>query len=607
MADATLNDVISRLRTDNEKQLREQRDTTVAIEELSGTIRVLLEQMETQRLRDIELEFERRRRTSPTPSPSRVPSSLGGFTEGFLNAGILSGIATSLSTFSAGLLGLGAAIEGFGPSTKSLSGFIRNLTNLQKWIAKPVVWPFEKLGSINLWDDAAREFSRMERVLRGRYTFDPNSLRWKNALTGRFAPFAEVERAAQEASGLFTRISKAFSAIQIPESVTKSWDNIAGMFGETGSIGRAFASIKNAKWVTKFLKFANVLAVIISVFDGISNASEEIQSREGFFNKYLGGGAGGFIAGTLGSFFGEFANLFKDIPLWLISWVVPEDWITIDKETGSWKFEESKNIFTKLLAGLQTLDFNQMIRDIVMVPFDVMGNAFDYIGELMGWSGSKEDQAAAKKSFDDWWSNWFSIKGIGENVGGILGYIVNMTMSPVNAILENLMDAFGVSTKDEESTFIEKMKAFVSWVYSFVPSVEDIKRKLATSIGPGVITDFLGLSNYLPVTQEELDQRSQDLLKVLQDKKSTIAELESKIAERKASGLSPTRYDAAARGALIAAQAERDDAQRELMTLLDSAKTSPGINQSTINNVQTQADTIFMPNSGSIDNDDIRR
>jgi len=61
MAEATLNDVINRLRTDNAKQLEEQRDTTSAIESLSDNINDLLLQLEIQGLRSKETESEKRK------------------------------------------------------------------------------------------------------------------------------------------------------------------------------------------------------------------------------------------------------------------------------------------------------------------------------------------------------------------------------------------------------------------------------------------------------------------------------------------------------------------------------------------------------------------
>jgi hypothetical protein len=207
--------------------------------------------------------------------------------------------------------------------------------------------------------------------------------------------------------------------------------------------------------------------------------------------------------------------------------------------------------------------------------------------------------------FDEWWNNWFSLKGAGENALGILGWLVNTVMSPINSVLDSVMKAFGVGTEGGETTFLEKISNFVSWIYGLIPSVDDIKRSLASKLDPNVAW-FLGLSDYLPQTQEEYDQRSQELLKTIKDESSKIAELEAQIAARENSGVQLNRSDAMRRGALIAAQEERDEANRALETLKDTARTPSGINQSTVNMIQSQSDTILMGNSGSIDGSDIK-
>ncbi len=601
MAEATLNDVIARLRTDNEKQLREQQGTTVAVEELSGTIRALLEQMEAQRLRDKESEFEARRRvTAPAAAGAAAsPSSSGSILDLLGPGSMLGTLAGIAGNLGAATIALAAATEGFGPSFKTLGRFTTGLMKLQKALIRIPVYPFERLLGASLFDDVTKNLSKMENVLKGRYAFDPRSMRWKNLLTNKFAPFDEVNRAAKEANGFLTRISSLFKSITIPESITK-------IFSAEGAIGKGFDILKNNKWVTGIVKFLRPLAVILSLFDGFRTAGEEMEEREGFFNKYLGGGLGGFIGGFIGSFIGELGNLIKDIPLWLISWVVPEDWITTNPD-GSWKFNETKNIFTKFLSGMQNLDFNQMLKDLVMIPFNTIGNALDYIGQYFGLSGTEEQQTATQKMFDEWWNNWFSLKGAGENAGGIVKWLVNTAMAPINSILNSVLEAFGVSTEGEETTFLEKISNFVSWIYGLVPSVDDIKRSLASKLDPDVAW-FLGLSDYLPQTQAEYDQRSQELLKAMKDESSKIAELEAQLAAAEnsngaLSGLTVART----KGALVAAQEERDEANRALTALQDSARDSGGLNQSTVNNVQSQMDTIFMPNSGSIDNDDIRR
>ena len=618
MAEATLNDVILRLRTDNEKQVREQRETTTAVEELSGTIRAFLEEMEAQRLRDKEKDFESRKRATASSSAARAASSSGsGSILDLLGPGSVLGALTGIAgNIGAATIALVAATEGFGPSLKSLTRFTTGLMKFQKALIQIPAYPFQRLLGASLFEDVTKNFSKMEKVLRGRYTFDERTMRWKNLLTGKFAPFDEVNRVAREANGLLTRISDVFKSIKIPDSVSNSITKISStlksitipesvtkLFTADGAIGKAFEILKNSKWITGIGKFFKPLGIILSLFDGFRTASTEMEEREGFFSKYLGGGVGGFLGGALGSFFGEFANLIKGIPLWLISWIVPSDWITVDEASGTWKFDESKNIFTKALAGIQTFDFNKLIKELIMTPIDALANAFDWIGTYMGWTGTEADQAEAQKQFDDWWNNWKSINGIAENVMSLGAAIINIALSPVNTVLNNIMQAFGMQEEGEETTFLEKMSQFVSWIYSFVPSVDDIKRKLATSIGPGLITDFLGLAEYLPMSEADFKTRSAELLGTAQESQS---EIEALTARLNAAGEN-SRVRAPIQYSLARAQEDFDAAQKELQTMMDTARTAGGVNSSVVNNVQSQSDAIFMPNSGSIDNDDIRR
>lgn len=617
MAEATLNDVITRLRTDNEKQLREQRDTTVAVEELSGTIRALLEQMEAQRLRDKETEFEARKRVTAPSSAAGASSTRFGNILDLLGPGsVIGALAGIAGNIGAATIAIVAATEGFGPSLKSLTRFTTGLMKFQKSLIRIPLYPFERFLGPSLFNDVTKNFSKMEKALKGRYSFDTRTMRWQNLLTGKFAPFAEVNRVAKEANGLLTKISDVFKSIKIPSSVSNSITKISGvlksiaipesvtkLFTAEGAIGQAFSILKNNKWITGILKFLKPLAVILSAFDGLRTASAEMEERESFFSKYIGGGAGGFIGGFIGSFIGEMANLIKDIPLWLISWVVPDDWITTNPD-GTWKFNETKNIVTKLLSGIQNLDFNEMLKNLVMIPFNAIGNVLDTIGQYFGLSGTEEQQASTQKMFDDWWNNWFSLKGAGENTLGILGWLVNTVMSPINSVLDSVMEAFGVGAEGGETTFLQKISNFVSWIYGLIPSVDEIKRNLASTLNPNIAW-ALGLSDYLPQTQEEYDTRSQELLKIIKDESSKIAELEAQIAARENSGAQLTRADAMRKGALIAAQENLAEANRDLAAVRDTARIGIS-NQSTVNNVQSQSDTIFMPNSGSVDLGDLR-
>lgn len=111
MAEATLNDVINRLRTDNAKQLEEQRDTTAAIESLSDNINDLLLQLEIQGLRSKETESEKRK--------------LGAVIGGGRSSSGSGGLGSSLRGMMGGILGsLGGLLRFGGGALAGIIGFI---------------------------------------------------------------------------------------------------------------------------------------------------------------------------------------------------------------------------------------------------------------------------------------------------------------------------------------------------------------------------------------------------------------------------------------------------------------------------------------------------
>jgi hypothetical protein len=79
------------------------------------------------------------------------------------------------------------------------------------------------------------------------------------------------------------------------------WESTVKMFSAEGSLGQLMIALKENKWLGKVVRVLRPLAIILSLFDGWDNAGKEMEDREGFFNTYLAGGIGGFIAG--GSWF----------------------------------------------------------------------------------------------------------------------------------------------------------------------------------------------------------------------------------------------------------------------------------------------------------------
>jgi hypothetical protein len=135
MADATLNDVIARLRADNDKQLREQSDTTKAVENLSGTIRGLLDYLEIQGLRQKEADAEARRRAAADANNAAAATARAeGMDFGFGGiGGMFGGIIGTITSFVAGVgafaTGLVLATEGLGPSLANFRFFVTSIAN----------------------------------------------------------------------------------------------------------------------------------------------------------------------------------------------------------------------------------------------------------------------------------------------------------------------------------------------------------------------------------------------------------------------------------------------------------------------------------------------
>jgi hypothetical protein len=105
------------------------------------------------------------------------------------------------------------------------------------------------------------------------------------------------------------------------------------------------------------------------------------------------------------------------------------------------------------------------------------------------------------------------------------------------------------------------------------------------------------------MSEADFKTRSAELLGTAQESRS---EIEALTAELNAAGKNP-RVRGPIQYSLARAQEDFNAAQKEIQTMMDTARTGGGINSSVVNQVQTQSDAIFMPNSGAIDNDDPRR
>jgi hypothetical protein len=237
-----------------------------------------------------------------------------------------------------------------------------------------------------------------------------------------------------------------------------------------------------------------------------------MEDREGFIDKYLGGAAGGAVSGALGSFFGEFFNLIRDAAFWILKKLVPEDWL-VTSEDGSVKFDASANILTKVLAGIEILDFNRLIKDLVQKPFDLLASSLQYLSDLMGFGG-EDKKAEAGKLFDDWWNGTtWGQKGL-----DVVASILNIVFSPITSIISEIETAFMGKDADDvySESFTDKITKFVKWFSGWfdnlIPSKDDIMKAVALEIGPGKIASFLGLDKYF--TDESIENQEKELAKL---------------------------------------------------------------------------------------------
>jgi methyl-accepting chemotaxis protein len=338
-------------------------------------------------------------------------------------------------------------------------------------------------------------------------------------------------------------------------------------------------------------------------------ASEMLQPKwktvKDTLDKLIGGGLGGFISGTLGSFFGEFANLLIDLPLWLIKQIVPAQWLN---EDGTFKRgSEGGNWFTSLLDAIDTVDFNTMIRELIQAPFDAVGGALAFVRNLFGATGTTEEgQAAAREAWNTWWSNWTSARGIVSNVGGILGFLANVAFHPLNVILNQIERAFtGDITAGVDETFTQKITRYVTQLGEFliglIPSIDDLKATIAAALGPDVANMF-GLGAYLPFTNqaevEDILSAQFERMQALADRITSINE--SIAATDDTEGFYANQLETAERDLrLVAAETE---------AVLARARNTQGIAPTVVNNYQQQFETMLNPMPSTVDpNDSIRR
>ena len=476
MADATLNDVILKLRADNDKQLREQHSTTDAVKNLSSTIRALLEKMEGDALKNREALLEANKKNKqPTPDTNTSSRSSNSGKSLAVFGNPFTGLFSSIGSLVAFAGAFALATEGFGPSIKDLNKFTINLAKFTKGMNTLFLLPARLAKDLvvapgkSIYNKVFKNVKLIEDSIEKR--FNPP----KNATVGRnpLGQFTKLVPDLDPRESSLTQKQKPQSVlVRFFSNINRMIKNVMPTKTVESAIEKlrpAFEAIKNNKMLLNIVRFVRPLAAILSVFDGIKNSRKEMEDQEGIVNKIFAG-TGGLIGGTVGSFFGEFANMLKGIPIFIIKKMLPASYLKEDHH-GNVTINKDKNLFTKILGGIETLDFNQLIKDIIQIPFEALGSAFTSITTGLGWTGTKEEQTKSKAAWSTWWNNWKTMNGFGKNVSSMFGVAFELVYSPINAILEALLKNFTKDGQDRErTTMMEKINKFALFIQDLIPS-----------------------------------------------------------------------------------------------------------------------------------------
>lgn len=440
----TLAKAIEELKIQNQGQVVEQTATRRAIETLNDKFDMLLDRTPTDAEREEEKRESKRRAKvdASQDSPSSSLANIQMFGIGGLVTS-LSGLAGTAASIAGVVAGVTAAFVGLGPTLKEFSTFLKGLRSV-------LTFPLRLVTS-----------------LRRLLTFNPPAA-YTKIITGL--------------SKFFTSVSRAFSIVRIPDSVIKSFDNFANMFREGGRFAGVLPALRNNAFVRGFLKLLRPVAGILSLFDGFRNAQAEMEDREGFFNRYFAGGLGGFVSGFVGSFFGEFANLIKDAIFWPIKQLLPAEWL-IENPDGSVSINREANLFMNLLGGLENIDFNRMLTNLVQTPFNELAKAFTFIGSMFTEEG--------RRSFSEYWNE----RGFFGAAADVVGWAVNLAFSPLNAILREIETAFGADAERENQTFTQRIAGYISrltdLVWSILPSWEDLRAAIIDILPDNRVGDYI--------------------------------------------------------------------------------------------------------------------
>lgn len=589
MAEATLNDVTKQLKFNNTEQRVTSdavRSTTTAMQDLTGSFDEFLEAIKRQRLDDLEAKIEARKATRVSSSSSASDSGglgLGGLANIPFVAPLLA-IASTLTAASSGFVG---ALEGFGPNGRDLARFTKSITSYKN-ILSGFSRSVEGLGS---W--IQRYFGIGP---------DGKNILLRNA-EGKFAKLPAWRAVVRSWIGFAEGLTDLIKNLKMPAVVTN-------FFGNAKSAGGSLiTTLTNSSWARTLVKVLRPIAVIFSLFDGLKNAQAEMEDREGMFNQWIGGGIGGFISGTLGSFFGEMFNTIVDIPMWMIKQIVPESWVTANPD-GSLSFNDS-NVFSQILGGVADFDFAQVIKDIVQMPFDQLGRGLDFIRNLFGSAGTTDEgRAEAQGAWNAWWGNWLSVSGATSNTLSVGAWLINTALHPLNVVLNQIQSAFSLGETDPENqakTLTERISRILEWFYNLIPSMDDIKAGVASALSP-TVARAIGLGSYLPITAENF-QSEADRINTqeteLENRISRMMDMASQLTDPNVKGYARMAAQSAA-DQLPRVQQEYLDLQAEYDQFRARASAG-GVAATTINNSSPTFESNYFPTAGTGDTSDTLR
>ena len=589
MAEATLNDVTRQLQVNNTEQRVASdaaQSTAIAMKDLTGSFDEFLEAIKRQRLDDLEAKIEARKATRVSSSSSASDSGGLGL-GGLANIPFVAPLLAIASTLTAASLGFVGALEGFGPNGRDLTRFTKSITSYKNILSTFSV-SIEGLGS---W--IQRYFG---------IGADGKNILLRNA-QGKFAKLPAWRGVVRSWIRFAEGLTDLIKNLKMPAVVTS-------FFGNAKSAGGSLiTTLTNSSWARTLVKVLRPIAVIFSLFDGLKNAQSEMEDREGQFNQWVGGGIGGFVSGALGSFFGEMFNMIVDIPMWMIKQIVPASWVT-ENPDGSLSFNDS-NLFAQILGGVADFDFAQVIKDIVQMPFDQLGQGLDFIRNLFGSSGTTEDgQNQAREAWNAWWSNWLSLSGAGSNILSIGQWLMNTALHPINVILNQIQSAFGIGETESDNqakTMSERISRILDWFYNLIPSVDHIKSGVAAALSP-TVAHAIGLGDYIPIDpenfQSEVDRMNSNKIE-LEERISRLANMQRQLDDPKVKGYARVAAQTASEH-LPRLQQEYSELQADYAAFAARASAG-GVAATTINNSAPTFESNYFPTAGTGDTSDTLR